>query len=177
MCGRGGGEPCFKCNSQKHDKTVLSNRFVAANCWLCCCLLVMLDSLCTQTVWCRPGRVYSQPILVLRAMSDFQQNRVCKKSGVFDLRHCRESLFVASWNVHSLVECAGDARICGVSKTSKPHFDFPVDCKLNLLVKELQHYRVTIAGLKETKWLESDVWPADNGWVFLSCLLTFAIFT
>ena len=97
----------------------------------------------------------------------FQQKRVCKKGGVFDLRHCRESLFVASWNVHSLVECVGDARICGVSKTSKPHLNFLVDRKLNLLVKELQRYRVTIAGLQETKWFESDVWPAENGWVFL----------
>jgi len=35
------------------------------------------------------------------------------------------------------------------------------------LVKELQRYRVTIAGLQETKWFESDVWQADNGWVFL----------
>jgi len=66
---------------------------------------------------------------------DFQPNRVCKKGGVFDLRHWRESLFVASWNIHSLVEFVGDARICGVGKPSKPHLDCPVDGKLNLLVK------------------------------------------
>ena len=93
----------------------------------------------------------------------FQQKRVCKKGGVFDLRHCRESLFVALWNVRSLAECVGDASICGVSKTSKPHLDFPIDHKLNLLVKELQWYRVTIAELQETKWFESGVWPAENG--------------
>ena len=42
---------------------------------------------------------------------------VCKKRlGVCDHRHCGSHLFAASWNVCSLVECVGDARICGVSK-------------------------------------------------------------
>ena len=56
---------------------------------------------------------------------------------IFFFLHCRESIFVASciWNIRSLVECVGDARIC---KPSKAHLDFLVDRKLNLLVKELQ---------------------------------------
>jgi len=62
--------------------------------------------------------VQSTHLGVVSHDGNFQQNRVCKKGGVFDLRHCRESLFVALWNVCSLVECVGDARRCGVSKTS-----------------------------------------------------------
>ena len=38
---------------------------------------------------------------------------------------------------------------------------------MNLLVHELQRFRVTITGLQETKWFESDVWPGGNGLVFL----------
>ena len=76
-------------------------------------------------------------------------------------------MFAASWNVRSLVECVGDARICGVSKTSKQLPDSPVDRKLSLLAWELQRYHVTIAGIMETKWFGSDVWPADHGWVFI----------
>ena len=72
----------------------------------------------------------------------------CK--GTYDLHHCRDCLFAASWNVCSLVECVGDARICGISKTSIQLPDFPVDCKLSLLVGELQRYSVTIAGIQET---------------------------
>ena len=46
--------------------------------------------------------------------------------------------------------------------------DFPVDHMLNLLMGELQRYRITIAGMQETKWFGSDVWPAARGWVAIS---------
>ena len=32
---------------------------------------------------------------------------------------------------------------------------------------ELQRYCVTLAGIQETKWFGSDVWPAEDGWIFL----------
>ena len=43
--------------------------------------------------------------------------RVRKKHlGVYDSCHCGKYLFAVSWNVHSVVECVGDAGISGVSK-------------------------------------------------------------
>ena len=45
--------------------------------------------------------------------------------------------------------------------------DFPVDRKLSLLVCELQCYHVSVAGIQEIKWFGSDVWPAEDGWIFL----------
>ena len=94
-----------------------------------------------------------------------KHKRVYKKcSGVNDHCHCGNYLFAASWIVHSLVEYVCDARICGVSKTAH---DFPVDHKLSLLVRELQYYRVSLAGIQETKWFGSGVWPAEDGWIFL----------
>ena len=66
-------------------------------------------------------------------------------------------MFAALWNVHSLVECVGDARICGVSKIANQNVYLPVDCKLSLLVHELQRYCVTMAGIQETKWFGLDV--------------------
>jgi len=42
-----------------------------------------------------------------------------------------------------------------------------VDRKLDLLVGELQLYKVTVAGIKETKWFGADVWPAIDGYTML----------
>ena len=44
---------------------------------------------------------------------------------------------------------------------------FLVDCKLSLLVRELQWYHVTFTGIYETKWFGSNVWRTEDGWVFL----------
>ena len=41
-----------------------------------------------------------------------------------------------------------------------------VDRKLDLLVRELRRYKVSVAGVQETKWFGSDVWPA-SGYTFL----------
>ena len=41
-----------------------------------------------------------------------------------------------------------------------------VDRKLDLLVRELKRYRVSVAGIQESKWFGSDVWPAGE-YIFL----------
>ena len=41
-----------------------------------------------------------------------------------------------------------------------------MDCKLDLLVKELRHYGVSVAASQETKWFGKDVWQ-DDGHTFL----------
>ncbi len=43
-----------------------------------------------------------------------------------------------------------------------------VDRKLDLLVKELQRYRVAIAGVQESRWFGEDVWPAAEGLLFFT---------
>ena len=81
-------------------------------------------------------------------------------------------LTVGTWNVRTLVESTGDERICRKRPASvcKPgnHRDDPgkVDRKLDLVVRELSRYRVSVAGIQESKWFGSDVWPAD-GYTFL----------
>ncbi len=42
-----------------------------------------------------------------------------------------------------------------------------VDRKLDLLVKELQKYRVLLAGVQESRWFGEDVWPAADGYTCL----------
>ena len=42
-----------------------------------------------------------------------------------------------------------------------------VDRKLDLLVKELRRYGVSIAGIQETRWFGKDVWPAEDGCILL----------
>ena len=42
-----------------------------------------------------------------------------------------------------------------------------MDRKLDLLVGELEHYNVAMAGIQEIKWFGSDVWPAINGHTLL----------
>ena len=84
------------------------------------------------------------------------------------LRCSRKTLAVATWNVRSLVESSGDERICrkrpeaGRGRESRSHGTQTVDRKLDLMVKELRRYRVSVAGIQETKWFGTDVWPADG---------------
>lgn len=42
-----------------------------------------------------------------------------------------------------------------------------VDRKLDLLVEELKRYSISLAGIQETKWYGSDVWPAADGYTLL----------
>ena len=37
-----------------------------------------------------------------------------------------------------------------------------VERKLDLLVNELARYRISIAGIQETKWFGSDIWPSGE---------------
>ena len=67
-------------------------------------------------------------------------------------------MFVASWNVRTLLESSGAVRVC-----RKRVGECSVDTKLDLLVSEFKRYRVGIAGVQETKWFQSDVWPACGG--------------
>ena len=55
---------------------------------------------------------------------------------------------------HTTVDCA---------HVASPHL---VDRKLDLMVKELRRYRMSVAGIQETKWFGKDVWQAD-GYTFL----------
>ena len=81
------------------------------------------------------------------------------------LRHYRRALLYAgSWNVRSLVEASGDRRICCAHSTT--HDGPGVERKLDLLVNELKHYSISIAGVQETKRFGSDIWPVGE-WTFL----------
>ena len=85
----------------------------------------------------------------------------------------RKYLIVGTWNVRTLVESTGDERICRkqpvqLNKYSNHHDDHgKVDRKWDLVVRELKRYRVSVAGIQESKWFGSDVWPAD-GYTFFT---------
>ncbi len=65
------------------------------------------------------------------------------------------------------MEGSGDLRVCGKRYTACGHSE-SVDRKLDLLVKELERYGVSVAGIQESKWFGKDVWPAAaNGHTFL----------
>ena len=70
-------------------------------------------------------------------------------------RRASAELFAASWNVRSLVEDAGDPRVCRRGAVAS---DCSVDRKIDLLVDELNKFRVDIAAIQETKWFGSDIW-------------------
>ena len=78
----------------------------------------------------------------------------------------RKALAVATWNMCSLVENSGDEHICrkrlqrvGISESFALQ---TVDRKLDLMVKELRRYHVSVAGIQETKWLGKDVRLPDG---------------
>ena len=87
-------------------------------------------------------------------------------------RTSKRSIVAATWNVRTLVESAGgDKRISrsrpqhigddatNNSERTRQHL---VDPKLDLLVKELRCYGVSVAAIQETKWFGKDVWQADG---------------
>ena len=79
----------------------------------------------------------------------------------------RRPVQVATWNVRPLVESAGgDPRICRSRPRQVPEVSSVVNRKLDLMVKELRRYRVSVAAIQETKWYESDVWEGQ-GYTFL----------
>ena len=77
----------------------------------------------------------------------------------------KKFLHVGTWNVRSLVESNGDERICRKRPASSRSTGNP-DRKLDMLVRELRKYKVSVAGVQETKWFGSDVWTA-SGYTFL----------
>ena len=74
----------------------------------------------------------------------------------------KKFLFAATWNVRLLVESSGDIRVCRAARSAALNGGGGVDRKLDLLVDELEKYRVDVAGLQETKWFGSDVWRAGG---------------
>ena len=86
-------------------------------------------------------------------------------------RDSRKVLAVATWNVRSLqslVESTGDERICRKHLQGARAIHNTVERKLDLLVRELRRYQVSVAGIQETKWFGNDVhvWSAE-GHIFL----------
>ena len=80
-------------------------------------------------------------------------------------RKGRKNLTLCTWNVRTLVESTGDVRIC--RKRQGQNKGNGVDRKLDLLVGELKRYGISVAGIQETKWFGTDVWPAAKGFTFL----------
>ena len=63
-----------------------------------------------------------------------------------------------------MTEISGDIHI---SRRNGPPSNSAVDRKLDLLVGEVKRYRVSVAGVQETKLFSSDVWPAAEGYIML----------
>jgi len=67
-------------------------------------------------------------------------------------------LHLASWNVQSLVEDAGDARVCRKNRACSSR----VDRGLDFLTEELRRFKIHVAGIQETKWFGRDIWTVDG---------------
>ena len=123
-------------------------------------------------VWCRPdfngGRLILELAIqetshLLFCMRDLAtiDNKMKKKR-----KNSRRDFIVGSWNVRTLVECSGDVRVCRKRQVLGERSEV-VDRKLDLLVSELKRYRVSVAGIQESRWFGKDVWPAADGYTFL----------
>ena len=78
----------------------------------------------------------------------------------------QENINFATWNVRSLLENSGDARIFRSRPQGASQNPPTVDRKLDLLMRELTRYNISVAGIHETKWFGSDIWTAE-GYTFL----------
>ena len=83
-------------------------------------------------------------------------------------RQWKRALTVVTWNVRTMVEDVGDVRICRkcCRKHDASNDSQSVNCKLDLLIKELKRYGVSVAGIQESKWFGKEVWSAE-GYTFL----------
>ena len=70
-------------------------------------------------------------------------------------RYVRKCLLVATWNVRTLVENAGDERIRRKRPQEALSNPQAVEWKLDLILKR---YRVSVGAIQETKWFGNDVW-------------------
>ena len=87
-------------------------------------------------------------------------------------RTSKRNIVAATWNVRTLVESAGGDKHISRSRpqhtgdeatnNSERTSQHLVDRKLDLLVKELRCYGVSVAAIQETKWIGKDVWQADG---------------
>ena len=73
---------------------------------------------------------------------------------------------MATWNVRTLVENAGDERIQRRRPQKALSNPQAIDRKLDLLMRELRQYSVSVGANQETKWFGSDIWQA-KGYTFL----------
>ena len=42
-----------------------------------------------------------------------------------------------------------------------------VDRKLDMLVRELKRYKVSVAGIQKSRWFGKDIWPSADEYTFL----------
>ena len=71
----------------------------------------------------------------------------------------RKTVYNGCWNVRTLLDNEGSFKT-SLSRGSKK-FD-SVDRKVELLVRELRRYRISIAGVSETKWFGNDIYSVDG---------------
>ena len=121
-------------------------------------------------VWSSPDLGSSSLALVLhtRASSNlFAQEMAMNIS--LKSRNRKRCLVVGLWNVRTLVDSSGDERICRkicVEKSIQSENSGSVDRKLDIVVRQLKGYKVSIVRIQELKWFGCDVWPA-GGYTFL----------
>ena len=70
--------------------------------------------------------------------------------------HHHSWLSIGSWNLSSLVESEGSVA------TASTRTGVQIDQKVNLLVEELCHFKISITGISEMKWFGQDVNEVDG---------------
>ena len=80
-------------------------------------------------------------------------------------RSSRRTLVLDSWNIRTLVQSSG-VHVCQKRQVLSERSNV-VDRKLDMLVRELKRYRVSVAGIQESRWFGKDIWPAADGYTFL----------
>ena len=100
------------------------------------------------------------------------QGQIFNRHSSKQKRTSKRNILAATWKVRTLVESAeGDERISRsrpqhtgdeMTNNSMRTSQHLVNRKLDLLVKALRCYGVTVAAIQDTKWFGKDVWQADG---------------
>ena len=91
-----------------------------------------------------------------------RKRKECVDGGGGDRRK-ESGLRFATWNVRTLVERQGPARVAAVSAREPKE-----DKKIYLVVRELRRLGIEVAGLQESRWFGSDFYNVDDALVLSS---------
>jgi len=90
---------------------------------------------------------------------NLQNSRETAKPAHRRAKGAKSFWYFGTWNVRSLLDNEGPIE---VAWQGPAHHQFSEDRRIDLVIRELQHYSISVAGLQETKWFGTAVYTVGK---------------